>query len=81
MSAEILQVEGRPGLPDLVVLDGGSRDDWDLGHRGELLEAGAVIATFVLTEVGETESRGRLDGPPTEPISYQTRARIRLPLE
>ena len=81
MSAEIIQVEGRAGLPGLVVLDGGSLDDWQLGHRGELLEGGDVIATFVLIEVDEARSRGRLDGAPTDTITFETKARLRIPLE
>ncbi len=81
MSAEIVQVEGQAGLPSVVVLDGGARDDWAPGHRGELIEGDHVIGTFELVEVDESRSRGRLDAPPTDAITFETRARVRVPLE
>lgn len=79
-SAEIVRVEGSRGTPDVVILDGGSLDGWRVGNHGELLEGGAVIATFSLVDVGDAQSRGRLDAPPSDTITFETRARVRVPL-
>ncbi len=81
IAAEILQLEGSGGLASAVVLDVGSQDDVRPGHRGELFEGGEVIATFELVEVDPARSRGRLDGAPSDAITYETRARIRVPFE
>jgi hypothetical protein len=81
IAAEIVQLEGSSGLASVIVLDVGARDEVRLGHRGELLQAGEVIATFELVEVEPGRSRGRLEGPPSDAITYETRARVRVPLE
>ncbi len=81
MGAEIVQVEGQAGFPSVVVLNGGAKDDWSLGYRGELIEGDHVIGTFELVEVGEDRSRGRLDAAPSDAITFETRARVRVPLE
>jgi hypothetical protein len=80
VSAEIVQVEGEAGRPLVVVLDVGSVDRLRAGQRGELIDEGQVIATFVLEDVDERQSRGRLDAIPSETIRYETRARVRVPL-
>lgn len=81
MSAEIVRVEGSGGLPSVVVLDGGARDDWALGQHGELIDGREVIGTFELIEVDEIRSRGRLLAPPTDTITFETRGRVRVPLK
>lgn len=81
MSADIVQVEGQAGRPSVVVLDGGALHDLAVGYRGELVEGSSVIGTFELVEVGESRSRGRLDAAPRRAITFETRARVRVPLE
>jgi hypothetical protein len=81
MSADIVQVEGSAGLPSQIVLSGGTRDDWRPGYRGELIDGAQVIATFVLIDVAADESRARLEDAPSDEITYETRARVRVPLE
>ncbi len=80
MHAEIVRVEGRAGLPSYVVLDLGRRDELRVGLTGELLENGAAIVAFQLVDVDDRSSRARLLGPPATPITYATRARVRVPL-
>jgi len=80
MSAEIVRVEGSAGLPSFVVIDAGSRDELRVGLRGELLERGAAIAALELVEVEPASSRARLLRPPSAAITFETRARIRVPL-
>jgi hypothetical protein len=80
LNAEIVQLEGRAGQPAFVVLDAGRRDDLTIGLSGELIEDGSVLAAFDLVEVEDASSRGRLRRPPSESVTYATRARIRLPL-
>lgn len=81
MGAEILSVEGRGGHPAFVVIDAGARDGLAPGLGGELVEAGVRIGVFVLVEVEPSKSRGRFDAPPIAAITYDTRARIRMPLD
>ena len=80
VSAEIVEVLGEAGRPVAVVLDAGSADRLRPGERGELVDAGRVIAGFELVEVEANRSRGRLDAAPAHPIRYETHARIRVPL-
>jgi hypothetical protein len=81
VAAEILQVEGQAGRPVAVLLDAGARDDLRPGQQGELLDGGDVIATFELVDVENARSRGRLHRTPSDTISYDVKARIRVPLE
>ena len=80
MDAEIVRVEGRAGLPSYVVLDLGRQDELRVGLTGELLENGAAIVAFQLVAVDDRSSRARLLGAPAAPITYATRARVRVPL-
>jgi hypothetical protein len=81
VSAEIVQVEGQGGVPSVLVLDAGARDQLQPGQRGELLDGGVVIATFELVDVDTERSRARLDGAPSDIIRYESRVRVRVPIQ
>ena len=81
LTAGIVRVEGRAGLPAFVVIDAGARDDLRPGMRGELVAEGRAIAAFELVDVEARESRARLAGPPAEAITFATTARVRVPLD
>lgn len=81
MTAEIVEVEGRGGSPAFVRIDAGAHDGLAVGFVGELVEGGVRIGVFEIVAVEPSESRGRFASAPIAAITYDTQARIRIPLQ
>lgn len=81
LTSEVLEVEGRPGTPEAVLIDRGVDAGLRSGLRGRLIDAGRVIATIEIQEAFETGSRARITGTLDGVITPATVAEIDVPLE
>lgn len=80
LSAEVLEVEGRPGNPHAVLIDRGLADGLRSGLRGRLLENGEVIAIVEIVDAYPDGSRARIEGSLQAPITPRTRVEIDVPV-
>ncbi len=81
VSSEVLEVEGRPGAPEAVMIDRGADAGLRSGLSGRLVDAGREIATIEIEETFETGSRARITSTLRGVITPATVAEIDVPLE
>ena len=80
ISAEVIEIEGRPGDPHAVLIDRGRSDGMRPGLRGRLLENGEEIATVEIVDAYADGSRARIEGSLQAPITAHTRVEIDVPV-
>jgi hypothetical protein len=80
ISAEVIEIEGRPGDPRAVLIDRGRSDGMRPGLRGRLLENGEEIATVEIVDAYADGSRARIEGSLQAPITAHTLVEIDVPV-
>lgn len=80
VTAQVLEVEGRPGAPDSVLIDRGQDGGLRPGLRGRLVDAGRTIATVRIQDAYPEGSRARIEGTLAAPITPATMAEIDIPI-
>ena len=80
ISAEVIEIEGRPGDPRAVLIDRGRSHGMRPGLRGRLLENGQEIATVEIVDAYSDGSRARIEGSLQAPITAHTQAVIDVPV-
>jgi hypothetical protein len=80
ISAEVIEIEGRPGDPSAVLIDRGRSDGMRPGLRGRLLENGEEIAIVEIVDAYSDGSRARIEGTLHAPITAHTQAEIDVPV-
>jgi len=80
LTTAILEVEGPPGRPSQVLLEGGRSAGLRQGLQGRIVDGGRVIAPVEITEVFEGGSRARLIGPAAGRITPSSEVQIDVPV-
>jgi hypothetical protein len=80
VSAEVIEIEGRPSDPRAVLIDRGRSDGMRPGLRGRLIENGEEIATVEIVDAYSDGSRARIEGSLQAPITAHTLAEIDVPV-
>jgi hypothetical protein len=80
VTAQVLEVEGRPGSPDSVLIDRGRDGGLRPGLRGRLVDGGRTIASVQIQDAYPEGSRARIEGSLAAPITPATIAEIDIPI-
>jgi hypothetical protein len=80
LTTPILEVEGPPGRPTRVLLEGGSAAGLRGGLQGRIVDGGRVIAPIEIEQVFEGGSRARLLGPAAGRITPTSEVQIDVPV-
>lgn len=80
-SSAILEVEGSLAEPEAVLLERGTKDGFEAGLEGRLVQGERAIAPIEIEQSFPDGSRARLTGPLGAPLSADTRAEIEVPVE
>jgi hypothetical protein len=79
VTARVIELEGRAGSEQRVLVDKGSNSGVRAGARGKLVDAGRTLAEIEVIEVFADGSRARLLGPMHGVVSAETQAEIQVP--
>ena len=79
LTTAILELEGPPGRPTAVLLEGGRSAGLRAGLQGRIVDGGRTIAPVEIVEVFEGGSRARIVGPAAGRISPSSEVQIDVP--
>jgi hypothetical protein len=79
LTTAILEIEGPPGRPTHVLLEGGRSAGLRAGLAGRIVDGGRTIAPVEITEVFEGGSKARIVGPPAGRITPASEVQIDVP--
>jgi hypothetical protein len=81
LDAEVIEIEGRAGKPDAVLIDKGSQAGVRRGLEGRLYDAGTEIGQIEVDETYPEGARATIRGSLSAPVTPATRAEIDIPLD